>query len=386
MHILIAALHRPDKPTGVCRHAANLALCLASTDAVKQITLIIGTWQNRYFKTSFLLDSEKIQLIEIDIPNNSIARNLWFLFGLPKLVQELHPTLVHLSFPLPLLRSQFLCPIVSTIHDLYPYECPENFGRLRAFFNRYFLRQCIQSSDGLACVSQMTLERLKEFFPENFSQKALTVIYNYVDFTNVASKVPKGARNIAEVPFLLCVAQHRKNKNLDLLIEGYFSLLNTHQLDSATKLIIVGSSGPETDNLHHQIQAHAIQDCVFLLSSVEDAELCWLYQHCRLFIIPSSTEGFCIPLAEALNFSCKVVCSDIPIFREVAASNCHYFDLNHEPVKNLAQAILQSLQQPLSHDGFKDVRFSKANVAEQYLKFYSQVLEYPRYASAVTCN
>lgn len=28
MHILIAALHRPTDPTGVCRFAANLARCL----------------------------------------------------------------------------------------------------------------------------------------------------------------------------------------------------------------------------------------------------------------------------------------------------------------------------------------------------------------------
>ena len=45
MHILIAALHRPTKPTGVCRHAVNLAQCLADTDEVDKVTLVIGAWQ-----------------------------------------------------------------------------------------------------------------------------------------------------------------------------------------------------------------------------------------------------------------------------------------------------------------------------------------------------
>lgn len=376
MHILVAALHRPEQPTGVCRHAANLARCLADTGAVSQITLVVGAWQMHYFKRAFSLDSEKIKLVNVDIENNSVSRNLWFLFGLPKLANALRPDVIHLSFPLPFVRSQFSCPVVSTIHDLYPYECPGNFGYFRSFFNRWFLRQCIQESDGLACVSQITLNRLTEFFTKITLQKKLAVIYNYIDFKNVSSQPPKYIGESAESPFILSVAQHRKNKNLDVLIDVYCSLLNNRQLDNSTKLIIVGSSGPETENLRRQIQSHALQDLIFLISSVEDAQLCWLYQHCELFVIPSSTEGFCIPLVEALNFSCKVVCSDIPIFREIAGSRCHYFGLTDKPVESLAQAIVQPLQQLPADDEFNESRFAKANIAKQYLDFYAKVLDY----------
>jgi glycosyltransferase involved in cell wall biosynthesis len=373
MHVLIVVLHRPDKPTGVCRHAANLAKCLAETDKVTKITLVTGAWQQHYFETAFSLNSEKIEVLDIRIKNSSLSRNIWFLFGLPKLVKKLQPDLVHLSFPLPFLRSQFSCPVVSTIHDLYPYECPENFGYVQSFFNRWFLKQCVQESDGLTCVSQVTLERLKEFFLETVLKKKLAVIYNYVDFKDVSAKIPKDLKDIAETPFLLCVAQHRKNKNLDLLIKAYHLLLGDLRLDSTTKLVIVGSSGPETENLHDLIQTYNLCDRVLLMSSVEDAELCWLYQNCQLFVIPSSTEGFCIPLVEALNFSTKVVCSDIPIFREIADSRCYYFDLAHEPMENLARVIVHALHQISSDIGLEEPRFSKTNVVEQYLKFYSKV-------------
>jgi glycosyltransferase involved in cell wall biosynthesis len=386
MHILIAALHRPDKPTGVCRHAVNLARCLAITETVSRVTLVIGRWQKQYFESSFTIDSAKIELVDIDIPNNSIARNTWFLFGLPKLVREIRPTIVHLSFPLPFLRSRFSCPIVATIHDFYPYECPENFGRLRAFFNCSFLKQCVLDSDGLSCVSQLTLDRLKTFFPKAALQKTLAAVYNYVDFEGVSAKIPDAIAANADVPFLLCVAQHRKNKNLDLLVKSYSSLLRDRNLDSATKLIIVGSSGPETENLRNLIETNNLQKRVLLLSSVEDTELCWLYQHCSLFVIPSSTEGFCIPLVEALNFSCKVVCSDILIFREIARSNCHYFDLTDEAIEHLAQAIIRSLNLPVSNDNSQDCRFLKATIAEQYLEFYDKVLKNSRYVFALPTN
>ncbi|MDF5716701.1 MAG: glycosyltransferase [Rhizonema sp. NSF051] len=184
MHILISALHRPAKPTGVCRHAVNLAQCLADTD-ITQITLVIGSWQQDYFKTSFPLFSKKVKIISVDIKNSSTSRNLWFLFGLPKLAKQLQADLVHLSFPLPFIRTLFHCPVVVTIHDLYAYEYPENFGFPNVIFNQLFFHQCINNSDGLSCVSKCTIESLKKYFAGIEKKKEITVIYNYVDFKNV---------------------------------------------------------------------------------------------------------------------------------------------------------------------------------------------------------
>ena len=64
---------------------------------------------------------------------------------------------------------------------------------------------------------------------------------------------------------------------------------------------------------------------VQFLSGLTDSELRWLYEQADLFIIPSATEGFCLPLVEALTLGCKAVCSDIPIFREVGNSNVNIF-------------------------------------------------------------
>lgn len=373
MHILIAALHRPSKPTGVCRYAANLARCLAQTKEVNQVTLVIGKWQKHYFERAFSLESPKIHLESIDIKNSSLSRNLWFLFGLPKLAKELNLDIIHLSFPIPFWRSRFLCPVVATIHDLYPYECPENFGYQQVLFNRLFLQQCIHQSDGLTCVSQTTLESLKRFFPQVNSQKTISVIYNYVDFSEIIPQFPVKLKDNLSSTFLLTVGQHRKNKNLDWLIQAFSLLLKNNKLDTSTKLVILGSSGPETNNLTKLIAQLFLENQVLILSAINDKELCWLYQNCQCFIIPSSTEGFCIPLAEALSLSCRVVCSDIPIFKEIGSEHCIYFDLHDNPVKNLSQAIIKTLDKRSLNKVFRDNRFSKTNVADEYLKLYSQV-------------
>lgn len=370
MHILIVALHRPSKPTGVCRHAANLAQCLADTKEIAKVTLIVGAWQRHYFETFF--DSEKINLIDLDIKNSALVRNMWFLFGLPKLANRFLPDLVYMSFPFPFLRSLFVSPVVSTIHDLYPYEHPEVFGYPNAIFNRLFLKQCIKNSDGLTCVSKSTLDSLKSYFPNLHLRKPVTVIYNYVNLLQLNTHSLKHLPIHELDSFLLSVAQHRKNKNLDLAIRAFSWSIKNKYLKDTTKLVIVGSNGPETEKLHQLINQLSLEEQVLLLDSIEDSELCWLYQNCEIFIAPSLQEGFCIPLAEALHFSCKIVCSDIPIFREIGSSSCTYFDLQGDPVRNLCQAIIYALEKPLKQAS-KELRFSKSDVAACYLTFFAAI-------------
>jgi glycosyltransferase involved in cell wall biosynthesis len=373
MHVLIPALHRPIKPTGVCRHAANLAHCLAATKQVSQITVVVGTWQQTYFEQSFNLQSPKVSLVNVDIQNTSRSRNQWFIFGLPQLARQIKPDLLHLSFPFPFIRQWFTVPIVSSIHDLYPYECPENFGYPQVWFNRGFLKQCIYSSDGLACVSQVTLQSLNTIFSNRRAQQQRCVVYNYVDFEDIEIKAPLTMANGAAQNFILCVAQHRKNKNLDRLIQAYAELAKKHAIADDMKLVLVGSSGPETDALNALIVSLALQEQVIFLSALTDEELCWLYQKCSLFVIPSSTEGFCLPLVEALSWGCKVVCSDIPIFREVGSEKCVYFQLDDDSTA-LADAIATSLTSNSLDLCSEAQAFSKENTAQKLLEFYTSVI------------
>ena len=370
MHVFIAALHQPTKPTGVCRHAVNLALCLVNTEVTK-ISLVIGAWQVDYFKAAFALESDKIELVVVNIKNSSLVRNLWFLKGLPKLANQLDADVVHLSFPFPFIKSKFKAPVVTTIHDLYPYECPENFGFPRVLFNQLFLKMAIANSDGLPCVSRITLDKLKYYFPKLKPQQKLDVIYNYVDFTGLETSPPQQLAK--DNKFFLTVAQHRQNKNLDLLIRAYAELLQSRQIAPDHNLVIVGTTGPETEKIHRLIAEFELEPNVSLLSALSDSQLGWLYQNCEAFVIASSTEGFCLPLAEALHFSDRVICSNIPIFREIATEKCTYFSLENDALNNLSQAIVKVIDSSYSNSSANIRRFNKSHIAQQYLNLYYQI-------------
>jgi glycosyltransferase involved in cell wall biosynthesis len=353
-----------------------LALGLAERDEVCQVSVIIGVWQTPYFASSFGLTSSKIKLIEVDIKNSSSVRNRWFLTGLPQMANHLRPDVVHLSFPLPILRRWFNAPVVATIHDLYPYEYPQNFGYPQVWFNQGFLNWCVNQVDGLSCVSKTTLAALETYFPKLAPQKPLEVIYNSVEIAPDEPTLPTAFQGNYSQPFILGVAQHRKNKNLDLLVRAYAALLQDHSIEPGTRLILVGSTGPETAALHQLVSTLELTESVNFLSGLSDNELSWLYQQAALFVMPSSTEGFCLPLVEAQAAGCPVVCSDIPIFREIAGPQCWYFSLDSQALPNLINAVRKTLASNQPRQRFINPLFSRATTTQQYLTFYHKLISY----------
>ena len=370
MHIVISALSRFTQPTGVCRHAANLARCLSDLEEISEITLLLGQWQEAYFRDAFELHSSKIKVVPVKIANNSLARNRWFAFGLPRAANQYQPNLVHLSFPLPIFRSRFDCPVVVTVHDLYPYDLLENFGRFNGFCKRLFIRRCLDACDGVTCVSESTRQALEQRFPRLSSRVPVRLVHNYADFSASGDVAPPRAHR---GPFLLAVAQHQPNKRLDLLLEAYGRLRNDGRVNRDLQLFVVGSEGADTERLKRDAELWNLESAVLWLPQLSDAELGWMYRNCSAFIANSSIEGFCLPLLEALVFNRRVVASDIPVFHEIAGDAPTYFDLRHRPVENLMEAILHVLDAPQGLPRYSS-RFSRSQTASECVELYSLLL------------
>jgi glycosyltransferase involved in cell wall biosynthesis len=62
-------------------------------------------------------------------------------------------------------------------------------------------------------------------------------------------------------------------------------------------------------------------------------------------VAPSITEGFGLPVAEAMLAGCRVVCSEIPAHWEIGAGRCHFVELGQQAEERLAAAIAASLSE-----------------------------------------
>jgi glycosyltransferase involved in cell wall biosynthesis len=139
------------------------------------------------------------------------------------------------------------------------------------------------------------------------------------------------------------------------------------------KLVIVGITGPETRNIHRLVSALRLEASVRFLEGVSESELQWCYRQCQAVVSPSAIEGFGLPIAEALLAGCRVVCSDIPAYREVGDEQCRFVSLERNAVETLAEAIVATLTEPKGSP--KPLQqFSVPVLGPQYVDLYRKLM------------
>jgi glycosyltransferase involved in cell wall biosynthesis len=371
MRVVIPLASSSRELSGVQRHAVNVARCLLTRDEISAVHLVASPWQQEFVRNSSRGDDPRLHLHSAPISSNATSRNLWYYYQLPGLAVNLRADIVHLAYPAPLRGNALRVPSVVTLHDLYPFDIPDNFGFPKVLINQMVLRQCLAAASAIACVSESTLSRLDQLEPAFVRRKA-KVIGNSVEAqpqVSASSPVP-GWRGQS---FLLCVAQHRRNKNILFLLEVFKSLLRKSQIPSETQLVIVGTEGPETKAIHRFLKTADIAGRVALLKGLGEAELQWCYRNCALLLAPSTVEGFGLPVAEALLAGCRVICSDIPPFREVGGEHCLYISLNSRAEEAFAGAVSAVFNEP--HPAPVALpQLSPSVIAEKYLQLYRSLL------------
>ena len=101
---------------------------------------------------------------------------------------------------------------------------------------------------------------------------------------------------------------------------------------------------------------------------VKDDELPTLYKNALLYVYPSLYEGFGIPLIEAQYSGCPVLCSDIPVFKEIGANSVMYCKPTAEGITRGLQDLINNIGrlQELSQLGKKNVeRFTIEKITNQ---------------------
>ena len=370
MKIVIAALSAPAQFNGVSRHSVNLARALLSSRAVTGVHFLAGEWQKKMFLDAFGEVDARLHTHWISLPDANWSRLGWYYRELPLIAAQLEADLVHLSFPAPMAARAFHCPAVLTLHDMYPFDIPQNFGWWKSALARQTVAHCIRKIDAIACVSTSTRMLLESRFPAE-ARKAV-VIPNVVE-TQPLRGTGSRPMSIEAESFVLCVAQHRCNKNVPLAIRVFERALRRRILPADSRLIVVGIAGPETKRIQEEISAQRLSGRVLLLSGLSDAELQWCYQNCIVLLAPSSMEGFGLPVAEGTLAGCRIVCSDIPAFREAGGEHSWFVPWEGNAIEAYADAIVRALAHPKPL-GAALPHLSVTHVGHQYLAFYQDVI------------
>jgi glycosyltransferase involved in cell wall biosynthesis len=242
------------------------------------------------------------------------ARILWEQTVLPFEVARYRlDVLFNPGFTSPLLAR---CPSVTVFHDLQHKLHPEHFQRWDLPFWRLLLWMAAHRSRALIAISEATRADLQRCY--RIPGKVVAVIPHGVGprfFTLDRSSTK---------PYLLYVATLHPHKNHERLLRAYA------QRHRREQLVFAGLPGLHANAVRALIAELNVGDSVRLTGWIPREELYRLYAQASACVVPSTFEGFGMPVLEALAAGIPTACSDIPPLRESAGEAALFFDPRDE--------------------------------------------------------
>jgi glycosyltransferase involved in cell wall biosynthesis len=270
-------------------------------------------------------------------------------------IRDLKIDIIHFPFYSGLYKKLNNVFVLITVHDLMYRDLPKFFSR-NLFINKFctfyydiLVRMSLKSSNHIIAVSKTTENAIY-----NFLQVSSVVIPECYYLSEESDPDILIRYSLKKHSYFFYCGNSRIQKNLDF-IKTIFSTY-----DDLPILVMAGSG-------------HSTCKNILNVGVVTDSQLRALYENSIALIFPSKSEGFGLPVLEALRAGTQVVASRIPAFLEFNAPSIHFFDLNNH--QDFFEALNSARFNPIRidnkfFDGFsKEVVYQKMDsVLQKTLK------------------
>ncbi len=255
---------------------------------------------------------------------------MWEQFDLQRwLKKQGSPLLINFCNSGPL----YYQPAISTIHDLATIFNPNWFSKFFAFAYQRMLPILAKRSEIILTVSEQVK---KELIAElNLNPNKVKVVYN--GLPQVFMNDIQSGKSFMKRRQILAVGSFDPRKNLNLLMEAFAEMPSTKDW----KLVIAGRQSDLFRYKYQQLPEN-VKDRIIIKTAVSDNDLIKLYRESEVFVSLSAYEGFGIPVLEAIAHQCRVLVSDIAVFRELFTGYVTFTSLKKEDVKNALTEIMIS--------------------------------------------
>jgi mannosyltransferase len=253
------------------------------------------------------------------------------LYGKPKLSSAVSVELIHKKYrTLERYRSVIEIPDKAILHSsyyrvsksknvknvisLYDFTYEKFNNRFRSVPHIEQKKRALQRADAILCISENTKTDLLYYYPTINPSK---IFVTYLASSDEFYPMDFTFTQRISIPFVLFVGSRRGYKNFKTVVAGLSLVGNI-------KLFIIG--GGALTKVENTLLISKLPKRFTHFGYINNTQLNKLYNQAICLIYPSLYEGFGIPILEAMQANCPVICNNKSSIPEVAGDGAILLD------------------------------------------------------------
>lgn len=262
---------------------------------------------------------------------------------------------------------------VVVLHDALFWINKDDYSKLWRWFFLKSINFGIDKNTTIVTTSIFSKNSLKKILSK---KNSIEIIYQ-----SCSENFFKNNRETEKL--ILHVGSFEKRKNLMTLVRA-FSELKLNDPFNDFKLILVGSTNffgnkSEFFKIQNFLIENNLSKDVNITGHLSHESIRILYSKAFMYVFPSKYEGFGIPIIESFSAKLPIICSDIPVFKEIGNDAILTFKKNdYQDLAKKIELVIQSneLRLKLIRKGSKRVKFfSNQNFINSYEKLFESILQ-----------
>ena len=210
------------------------------------------------------------------------------------------------------------CPQVMVCHDIAFMHYPEYVPKLVNKYYRHYTPKFLKRADRVVTVSEFVKSDIYSTY--NTSKDKIVVANNAA--REAFEVIDEGERNAIQdqftsgQPYFLYVGAIHPRKNVGLILKGFEQYKAKYNSD--LKLVLLGRMAWQTDEFEQQLKHSPYAKDIVLPGYCTSDTLVKITAGARAMVYVSKSEGFGIPLLEAMRCDVPLIISDKTSLPEVA--------------------------------------------------------------------
>jgi glycosyltransferase involved in cell wall biosynthesis len=287
----------------------------------------------------------------------------WYKYHLPifKEVDIWHTTSQDSAY----FPFHFKKPIVFTIHDLNYFHDERKSMTKRSNWLKQ-LQKKVDASSHMVFISEYTAKDVQAHI--NLKGKPFSIIYNGCNINETS--LPTIPIQAPKEPFIFSIGTIALKKNFHVLP----ALLANNQM----QLVIAGiTQQPKyLEQIISEAKKWGVENRLIFAGAISENDKQWYYANCAAFVFPSLSEGFGLPLVEAMHFGKPIFISNATSLPEIGGDAVYIFP-DFDPV-NMQAVFEAGMKDFTANNRAEKVKaraalFNWDEAAQAYLNIYQQL-------------